>query len=95
MEQRLIERRKQAKLNWELKKKDLLLSHSTQWKQANELLSFINTIEQKFQHNSNQPSQEITSWLNWAKEVHHEINPIPELSKSFLDLYEFDEESVS
>lgn len=95
MEQRLIERKKQAKLDWEIKKKDLLLSHSTQWKQANELLSFINTVEQKLQNTTNQTSQKVTNWLTWAKEVHHEINPIPNSPKSFLDLYEFDEDNVS
>lgn len=85
-----IKKQEQAKVNWENKQKELLLEHATQSRKAEDLLLFINRIENKL-NNNEAPSQNLSKWLTWAKGYQKAIDPVSGSIESFIDSYNFKE----
>lgn len=81
--QREIERKLQAIREWEEKKVQMLLEHSSQWHKAKDLNEFIQEVEAK----STNPTQEVKDWLKWAKEKQDQLDPLSKGSESLIDKY--------
>lgn len=81
--QREIQRKLQAERDWEEKKVQILLEHSSQWHKAKDLNEFIKEVEAK----SSTPTKEVKHWLKWAKEKQAQLDPLSEGSESLIDKY--------
>jgi len=81
--QREIERKLQAEREWEEKKVQILLEHSSEWRKAKDLQEFIQEVEAK----PSTPTQEVKNWLKWAKEKQALLDPLSKGSESLIDEY--------
>ena len=84
---RALELEQERKAAWEKKKVEILIEHSQQWKQANELARFISAVEERMTHKG-EVEPEISEWLQWSKEVQRSLDPLEEGVESLLSQYE-------
>lgn len=79
-----LEKIEKDKRDWELKKKDILLTCAQNWKKSEDLRQFISQIE-----NNNVLNKKTIDWLNWAKIQVEELNPLSLGNDSFIEKFEF------
>jgi hypothetical protein len=81
-----LERKLQARRDWEAKKEAILITRSKEWNKAEELKKFISKIE-----NSNDFNQKTKDWLEWAKLQILELDPLSNGVDSFIAQFDLPE----
>lgn len=83
-EARKIEAKELAIRQWENKKIDILVAHSKQWTEAQNLQVFISSIERK----GNLTNEQL-EWIAWSKQVAIQLNPLSEGFDNMINKYDF------
>ena len=84
--QREIDRKLQARRDWEAKKEVFLITRSKEWNKAEELKKLISRIE-----NSKDLNQKTIDWLEWANQQVDKLNPLSNGINSFIAEFDFPE----
>ena len=81
---RKIEANKQARIQWENKKIEILREHSRKWNESQNLSIFLLEVEK--QENLSKVQKD---WMVWAKRVVEYLNPLSKGIDDFIDKYDF------
>lgn len=83
----IIRKKEQARLAWENNKIEILLKHSSQWNQSQQLLNFIKEVEAKNVGFENK--EKIDNWIDWAKKEVMKLDPISDGILEFVSKYDY------
>lgn len=82
-------REREARLReWEKKKVEMLIKHSSNWRISQDLSAFIAYVESQCNGKADADITPALDWIKWAKAVQRSIDPVGEDVKGYIALFE-------
>lgn len=84
-----IERQKEARIQWEEEKKNILFNDASRWAEISRLKSFLEEMKSRITSN---PSIQNLEWVKWAENVLKEKDFLKNGTEDYIRTYDFKED---